>query len=504
MVRGKYGKLSETIAQRTSNLNDQISSPQFGFRTPNKRTMLEKAASMSGNVTPTAKRAILNHAMNSTGTPKRSNRNGHRQPETPVRKMALKVKEDDPPTPRTTRRKVARSLAKKESDSDSDSETSDKDTSSDEETPVKRKQRAFLHKLDTGEENTDRYFEAHGSSRIITSDKTIDRSGKLTKLTPEELQNVLKKEPLPFAKEIKSIMKEHRSKFRNWMLWLVNDFNILTYGLGSKKQLLANFQQFVTDRDPYCHFVVVNGFFPALSVKQILMSMAEILNIEETFSSLLDFCDAISAALNENNETIYLVIHNIDGLALRSEKAQSVIASLASRRKIKLVASIDHINGPLLWDSAKMSKLNFIWFDATNFLPYSEETMNENSLFARRGACGNMQQMALNSLARVFESLTPNAKEIYITIAKYQMNAVKQLESEESTMYQGISFKDLYQKCRKSFLVNSDLTLRAQLTEFRDHKLIKERKGLDDGIDYLVIPLKNNTLAEFLEQHDIE
>ena len=40
----------------------------------------------------------------------------------------------------------------------------------------------------------------------------------------------------------------------------------------------------------------------------------------------------------------------------------------------------------------------------------------------------------------------------------------------------GLSFPDLYQKCREAFFVNSTLTLKAQLTEFRDHKLIKSRK----------------------------
>ena len=70
------------------------------------------------------------------------------------------------------------------------------------------------------------------------------------------------------------------------------------------------------------------------------------------------------------------------------------------------------------------------------------------------------------------------------------------------TTYQGLSFKDLYRRCRRAFLVNSDLTLRAQLTEFRDHKLIKERKGFDDGIDYLIIPLNTMTLTEFLDQRN--
>ena len=40
----------------------------------------------------------------------------------------------------------------------------------------------------------------------------------------------------------------------------------------------------------------------------------------------------------------------------------------------------------------------------------------------------------------------------------------------------GLAFADLYQKCREAFLVNSDLTLRTQLTEFKDHKLIRTKK----------------------------
>ena len=33
-----------------------------------------------------------------------------------------------------------------------------------------------------------------------------------------------------------------------------------------------------------------------------------------------------------------------------------------------------------------------------------------------------------------------------------------------SLRYQGMSFQDLYQRCRAEFLVNSDLTLKAQVS----------------------------------------
>lgn len=67
--------------------------------------------------------------------------------------------------------------------------------------------------------------------------------------------------------------------------------------------------------------------------------------------------------------------------------------------------------------------------------------------------------------------------------------------------FPGLSFQDFYQQCREAFLVNSDLTLRAQLTEFRDHRLIRTKKG-PDGVEHLLIPVDSQTLTNFLEEEE--
>lgn len=65
----------------------------------------------------------------------------------------------------------------------------------------------------------------------------------------------------------------------------------------------------------------------------------------------------------------------------------------------------------------------------------------------------------------------------------------------------GLPFKDLYSKSREQFLVSSDLALRAQLTEFLDHKLVKIKRTYD-GSENLVIPIDSALLQQFLEQNN--
>lgn len=61
---------------------------------------------------------------------------------------------------------------------------------------------------------------------------------------------------------------------------------------------------------------------------------------------------------------------------------------------------------------------------------------------------------------------------------------------------------DLRQRCWEKFLVNSDLSLRAQLTEFKDHKLIRFKKGTD-GVETIIIPLDEIKLKDFIEQQEL-
>lgn len=83
-------------------------------------------------------------------------------------------------------------------------------------------------------------------------------------------------------------------------------------------------------------------------------------------------------------------------------------------------------------------------------------------------------------------------------IANYTL---EQVASSSSGSFRGMAFQDCYRMCRESFVVNSDLTLRTQLTEFVDHDMVRIKKG-HDGVEYLVIPLAIETLEIFVQQQE--
>ncbi|XP_063970685.1 origin recognition complex subunit 2-like [Lytechinus pictus] len=331
------------------------------------------------------------------------------------------------------------------------------------------------------------YFVAH-SGQALTSDHTLSRL-ETPQMGSGQLAEALESAPNSYTKEMTDLFEEHCALFNKWMYHLSNDFNILLYGLGSKRRLVEEFRR--RQLKDYTS-IVINGYFPSLTVKSILNAITDdVIDDVCNHRNMADQLEFIEEKLDEMDEPLFLLIHNLDGSMLRGSKVQSVLSKVAQVNNVHILASIDHINAPLIWDQERSSTFRWMWYDVTTFDPYTDETSYENSLLVQQSG-----MLALSSLTHVLRSLTPNARGIFNILVEFQM------EHKDDGTYNGMSFHELYQKCREAFLVNSDLTLRAQLTEFRDHKLIKSKKSLD-GMELLSIPLDNSTLLEFQQQEEL-
>jgi len=69
-----------------------------------------------------------------------------------------------------------------------------------------------------------------------------------------------------------------------------------------------------------------------------------------------------------------------------------------------------------VWDQAKLSRYNFVWWDVTSLQPYNGETQFESSLLVQKSG-----GLALSSLSNVFHSLTTNARSIFIIMVRYHL-----------------------------------------------------------------------------------
>ncbi|XP_020586761.1 LOW QUALITY PROTEIN: origin of replication complex subunit 2-like [Phalaenopsis equestris] len=311
---------------------------------------------------------------------------------------------------------------------------------------------------------------------------------------------------------IAALLRSYKGQYSQWLFELRCGFGLLMFGFGSKKALLGSkkvlFEDFASAALTDYDVVVINGYLPSINLKQVMVTIAELLeekqkgrrkastgNRQRTQQQFNTYpIDDLLIYLNDEvadvkDSFVGLVIHNIDGPALRDSESQQYLARLACCFNVFVIASIDHVNAPLLWDKKMVhTQFNWCWHHVPTFTPYKAEGV----FFPLILTSGSAVQCARTATI-VLQSLTPNAQSVYKVLAEYQLAN----EKEEGKLLPSECVNTLYTKCRERFLVSSQVTLNSHLTEFRDHGLVKTRKH-SDGQDCLYIPLSSEALQKLL------
>jgi origin recognition complex subunit 2 len=84
----------------------------------------------------------------------------------------------------------------------------------------------------------------------------------------------------------------------------------------------------------------------------------------------------------QNTGRVYILVHNIDGESLRYPQTQLILSLLATLKQIRIIASIDHLNAPSLWNQGMSMRFNWIWHDVTNYQNYLEETKFDDPIMS--------------------------------------------------------------------------------------------------------------------------
>lgn len=193
---------------------------------------------------------------------------------------------------------------------------------------------------------SDDYFSG-AKAKAKTSDHTLDRL-KNSRVPRDQLMALMANMHLSKEHEqaVKGLNEEHESSFDKWMILFDEGYTVLLYGFGSKRNLL---QKFHKEKLAKRHVIVINGFFPSLTIREILDSIwVDILEQTAVGGNPHELLDMIEKEMKDIPALhLFLIIHNIDGPMLRNDRAQSVLSRLANIKNIHMIASIDHINTPL-------------------------------------------------------------------------------------------------------------------------------------------------------------
>ncbi|KAF2345781.1 Origin recognition complex subunit 2 [Trinorchestia longiramus] len=186
-----------------------------------------------------------------------------------------------------------------------------------------------------------------GATGGRTSDHTLSQL-TVPRLSLEALKQVVGPDGLDLhhLQHRKTLLQQHCALFDKWTTLMEHGFSVCVHGVGSKKPLLASYQELHLENVDH---VVVNGFFPSLTLKSIVSCIVEeVLCLDNKPPSLADQLELLHTLYRRPSVApLTLVVHNLDGPMLRSNAVQRPLSRLCALPSVRLLASVDHINAPL-------------------------------------------------------------------------------------------------------------------------------------------------------------
>lgn len=278
-----------------------------------------------------------------------------------------------------------------------------------------------------------------------------------------------------------ALLQGYRQQHDRWRFLLRQRFSLLFYGFGSKRGLLEAFaEEALTDGG----VLACDGLAPGINSKQVLQAVASALTHRSCKSH--SHSELLSLIVSEPPcRQLYLLLHNIDGPGLRSAEEQLWLSRLSQAPAVRLVASVDHVNAALLWNSRMAAAFNWLWVDGTTYAAYDAETRSVPPIIT---SC--KQSSTKRAATTVLSTLVSNAREVFKVLAAQQL---------EDPSAAGVSFPLLLRVVRdERYILNSEHALKSILTELRDHELIKLRPGPDGG-EVMYVPMEPDMLRAALQ-----
>ncbi|KAE8993018.1 hypothetical protein PR003_g21013 [Phytophthora rubi] len=272
--------------------------------------------------------------------------------------------------------------------------------------------------------------------------------------------------------------------FPAWKSELLAGYNLLFYGIGSKLSLLQEFaSSYLNDGI----VMQVHGYLPTVSLKYLAEAIQEkALRVDaKPNQSLSQQCREIAKTKPALRHVtpVYLLVHSIDGLALRNPEAQTCLSWLAKSPFIALVASMDHINGPSIWKEEDSLRFEWLSQNLDTCEPYTDEI---ELRLAKRAKSADVTSSGVKF---ILQSLTPTDVATLQELARQQLAAADSAKgrSRKPKDAKLVAYQSVYEACRKKLLHSTPLAMKNSVKCLEDHCLLKQSRV--QTVEYLEIPL---------------
>jgi len=256
----------------------------------------------------------------------------------------------------------------------------------------------------------------------------------------------------------------------------------LIYGDGSKREVLADYASTVL-KD--CNYIIFDGYKFCVNAKAILGTINHEykLGVGRRDVSLTEYARKIGDALNDEKWKLFVLIHNIDGPALRFPAQQEALSVLS--RSVYLMATVDNKYAGLMWSPKANAKFNWVCTEVNTGMAADEEEL-ANPTKGRRKTQGHTQI----SLEAIWQATTKNHHKILEALA------IHATAVDDKDQTDPLTLPELCAILKKQFVTTNETNLRQQLGELRDHKIIQD--DLKSG--GILLAVKREVLVTFLEE----
>lgn len=372
-------------------------------------------------------------------------------------------------------------------------------------TPSKRK-RGHRNKSPTPPQNLpahEQYFWQNRPGKVKTSNNTLS---SLSLLNHEQYHDQTSTYEDPHASSYAFLHSLHSRSFPQWRFELSQSFNICLYGYGSKRKLVSAFASHLHSLSPDPpKILMVNGYNPTLTLRQLLNNLATLIfdctpntlppkfgtQPREVISTL--FTQLIT---NPPSTPHHIFINSLDAPPLRRAPTPALLAQLAGNPHIRLLATCDSPNFPLLWDTNLRDQYNFLFHDTTTFESYAPIEIasvidDVNELLGRSGRSVKGKE----GVGFVLRSLPENARNLYRVLIAELLAA---MDEDGGSGEGGVEYKVLYQKVVEEFICSNEMGFRQLLKEFYDHQMVVSRRD-GGGAEMLGVPWRREEMEAILE-----